>query len=118
MSVVAYGEDDQMMRTRGKWSVSKTSLDWIEGGALSDSVDVPAFLGGYLDDCLAYVLADSETVYRMVSSCRYGPKEITNLERKCFIFFKLDKENGLLIVHGHEFALSIPWISSIREGQV
>ena len=61
MSAVAYGEDDQMMRKRGKWSVSKTSLDWIEGGARSDSVDVPAFLGGCLAECLAYALAASET---------------------------------------------------------
>lgn len=49
------------MRTRGKWSVSKTSLDWIDGGARSGSANVPAFLGGFLVEYLAYVLAASET---------------------------------------------------------
>ena len=59
------------MRTRGKWSVSKTSLDWIEGGARSESVDVPAFLGGYFAEGLAYALAVSETAcVVMVGWCR------------------------------------------------
>ena len=50
------------MRTRGKWSVSKTSFDWIQVGARSGSEDdEPAFLAGFLAECLAYVLVVSET---------------------------------------------------------
>ena len=55
ISAVAYGEDDQMMRTRGKVSVRRTSLDWIDWEAV---VAVSArgscfFFDAYLDG-LAY----------------------------------------------------------------
>lgn len=32
----------------------------------------------------------------------------THLKRKCLVFFKLDEQDGLLVVHRHEFALCVP----------
>lgn len=41
---------------------------------------------------------------------------MTNLEREGFVFFELDEQDGLLVVHGHEFALCIPGQFHISRG--
>ena len=52
ISAVAKGEEDQMMRTRGKVRVRRTSLDWMDCDA-DDAVSERGsafFLEGYLFD--------------------------------------------------------------------
>lgn len=53
ISVVAYGEEDQMMRTLGNVNVRRTILDWRAGPAGCVSEAPGFFLGGYLPVDLA-----------------------------------------------------------------
>jgi hypothetical protein len=50
IAAVAKGDDDQMMRTRGKVRVRRTSLDWTVGAVGPSCSDGPPgfFFGGYL----------------------------------------------------------------------
>lgn len=41
---------------------------------------------------------------------------MTDLERERFMFFKLDEQDRLLVVHGHELALCVPRQLHISQG--
>ena len=57
MSALAYGDEDHIIRRRGKVSVNRTILDWmvvdeyVDGGSKELLLD---FFGGHLVDALAY----------------------------------------------------------------
>jgi hypothetical protein len=64
ISAVAYGDDDHMMRKRGKERVSNTSFDWRMGEEKFDgSSGLGCFLKGYLFDAFAYDLI-SPTIWK------------------------------------------------------
>ena len=55
MSAVAYGDEDHIIRRRGKVSVNRTILDWMVGDEYVGRSEGPLdFFGGYLEDAFVY----------------------------------------------------------------
>ena len=76
ISAVAYGDEDQIIRRRGKVSVSRTSLDWMLVEALKLESDAETdFFDAYLST-FAYDLTSATAYVRRVSLHKVLHKQV------------------------------------------